>query len=378
MVIIGIAKESLPERRVAQSPASVKELVGLGAKVLVEKGAGETLYFGDDDYQSAGAEVLTRAEVLGQAEILLGINFPDDWLPTNQNSIFIGMLNPLGEPERVQMIAERGITAFALELIPRTTRAQSMDVLSSMATVAGYAAVIEAAAQSPKLFPLLMTAAGSITPCKVLIIGAGVAGLQALATAKRLGGSIEVFDVRKAAKEEVKSLGGKFVDIEGAKEAAGAGGYAIEQSAEYQQKQRDTIHAKAVKADVIICTAQIPGKAAPLLIEERTIRAMKAGAVIVDLAAPTGGNAALSQPGKTIHVNGVTLMAPLNILNAKAADATQLYSKNLINLLKLAFNKGEFSIPWDDDIISSILICRDGKIVNARVLQTLQNQKVNA
>ena len=259
-----------------------------------------------------------------------------------------------------------------MELVPRTTRAQSMDILSSMATVTGYKAVLLAADLLPRFFPMFMTAAGSITPARVLVLGAGVAGLQAIATARRLGATVFAFDVRQAAKEEVLSLGAKFVDVEGAKEDKGAGGYAVEQSAEYLQKQKDTIHEHAVKADVIITTAQIPGRKAPQLVEERTVRAMKPGAVIIDLAASSGGNCALSQPDQTVEINGVRIVGVSNLPASMPQDASKMYGKNYLNFLKLMIKEGDVNLNFEDDILSGTCVCHAGQAISPRIVQ-LQN-----
>ena len=266
---------------------------------------------------------------------------------------------------------------MSLESVPRTTRAQSMDILSSMATVAGYKAVLLAASKLPKFFPLLMTAAGSIPPAKVLILGAGVAGLQAIATCRKLGGVAEVFDVRSAVKEEVKSLGGTFIEVEGAKEDKAAGGYAVEQTEEFLQKQKQLIHDHAVKADVVICTAQIPGRKAPLLLTKETVAGMKKGAIVVDLAASSGGNCEVTKNNETIEINGVTIIGNSNLPSDMPGDASRMFSKNIINLMKITISKeGVINITKEDDILAETVITKGGEIWNTRVKANMEKSSV--
>jgi NAD(P) transhydrogenase subunit alpha len=281
--------------------------------------------------------------------------------------VLIGQMNPLSETGIVAPLQNSKVTAFSLDLLPRTTRAQAMDVLSSMATVAGYKAVLMAAMHLPSFYPMFMTAAGTIKPAKVLIIGAGVAGLQAIATAKRLGAVVEAFDVRTAAKEEVLSLGARFVDVEGAAESAAAGGYAIEQSEEYKKRQAEAVHKHAMQADVIICTAQIPGRKAPLIVHRETVEGMQPGSVIVDLAASTGGNCEVTQDGKTIVHKGVTVIGESNLPSMMPKDASTMFSKNILNFLKILIPKGAISLDMEDDILLNSCVTHDGQILSPRL-----------
>jgi NAD(P) transhydrogenase subunit alpha len=282
------------------------------------------------------------------------------------------MFQPFFNHETVKSLLGQNITAFSLETIPRTTRAQTMDVLSSQATVAGYKAVLLAASRLAKFFPMFMTAAGSITPAKVLILGAGVAGLQAIATARRLGGVVEVFDTRQAVKEEVKSLGAKFVEVEGAKDEASAGGYAVEQSEEFKQKQRQVIHDHASKSDVIITTAQIPGRKAPVLITKETVDAMKPGSVIVDLAASTGGNCEYTKNNETISQNGVTIIGNSNLPSTIPSDASKMFGKNVLNFLKLILTDGKINLNFEDDLVKGTCITHNKEIVNEKLKEVIK------
>lgn len=303
-MILGILKEPSYENRVSVSPDTVPAFLKLGfTEILVEQGAGDRAGLTNESYSLQGVKVVAGDEILSRANVVTRIHPPDagQLKKLRPGQIVVGQFNPLTHKEVVGPLNEAKVTAFSLDMLPRTTRAQAMDVLSSMATVAGYKAILTAANHLPSFFPMFMTAAGTIKPAKVLIIGAGVAGLQAIATAKRLGAVVEAFDVRTAAKEEVLSLGAKFVEVEGAQESAAAGGYAIQQSEEYLKKQAEAVHRHAQQADVIICTAQIPGRQAPVIIQKATVEAMKPGAVIVDLAASSGGNCAVTENGKTIY-----------------------------------------------------------------------------
>lgn len=373
-MIIGILKEPQGESRVSMLPEAVKTLLSWNTEVWVETSAGDSAYASDNTYETVGAHIKSRQDLLSLSDILIGIQalLPEEVAVTKPNAVIMGQLNALYNPELTQLLISQQKTVFSMELVPRTTRAQSMDVLSSMATVTGYKSVLMAADLLPRFFPMFMTAAGSITPSRVLILGAGVAGLQAIATARRLGASVFAFDVRQAAKEEVLSLGAKFVDVEGATEDKRAGGYAVEQSAEYLQKQKDTIHEHALKADVIITTAQIPGRKAPLLVEERTVKAMKAGSVVIDLAASSGGNCALSQPEQTVEVNGVRIVGVGNIAAAMPQDASKMYGKNYLNFLKLIIKEGALDLNFEDDIVTGTCVCHAGKPVSPRIIQ-MQN-----
>lgn len=374
-MILGIIKEPQDEYRVAFLPEAVKTLLSWQVSVWVEKGAGSKAYASDELYQTAGAEIHSRNEVLSSADLIVGIQpiTEEEIASMKPEAVLLGQLNALFNPRLTNYLIENNRTAFSMELVPRTTRAQAMDVLSSMATVTGYKAVLMAADLLPRFFPMFMTAAGSITPSRVLILGAGVAGLQAIATARRLGASVFAFDVRKAAKEEVLSLGAKFVDVEGAKEDKSAGGYAVEQTEEFLQRQKDTIHEHASKADVIITTAQIPGRKAPLLVEERTVKAMKPGSVIIDLAASSGGNCALSQPDKTVEINGVRIVGVGNLAANMPQDASKMYGKNYLNFLKLIIKDGNLNLNLEDDIVHGTCVCHKGKPVSSRIIQIQNN-----
>jgi NAD(P) transhydrogenase subunit alpha len=366
---IGILKEPAGEHRVSQLPEGVAALKALSVSVLVERGAGSGSYAADADYEKAGATVLSRTEVLQQADLLLSIQVPTD-VPTGK--MILGVYQPLSNAQQAQTWASMGNTVFSMDVIPRTTRAQSMDVLSSQANIAGYKAVLLAATEYGRYFPMFMTAAGSIAPAKMLILGAGVAGLQAIATAKRLGAVVEVFDTRPAVKEEVQSLGAKFVEVDGAADASAAGGYAVEQSDEYKQKQQQRIAESAAKADIIITTAQIPGKKAPILITADMVHSMRNGSVIIDLAAATGGNTPFTKNNETVMEGGVRIIGNSNLPATMPSDASKLYGKNIINFLKLMITKeGGFNLNWEDDLVRETCIVHDGKITNARVAALL-------
>lgn len=370
MLILGLLKESGSEKRVALLPEAVSTLVKMSVRILVEENAGARAWFSDADYLSAGAEVTGKTEVLRQSQVLVRINPPaqDEIDALNKGQVLLAVLNPYFNAELITTLAKKEITSFSMDVIPRTTRAQSMDILSSMATVAGYKAVLTVANTLPKFFPMFMTAAGTITPAKVLILGAGVAGLQAIATSRKLGAVVEVFDVRAAVKEEVVGLGGKFVEVEGAIDDKSAGGYAVEQSEEFKKRQAQAVHDHAVKADAVICTAQIPGKRAPLLIHKATVDAMKPGSVIIDLAASTGGNCELSQNDQTIVHKGVTIIGNSSLAVDMPSDASKMFGKNVINFLKLMISpKGEFNLNWEDDIVKGTCVTHNGEIVHERV-----------
>ncbi|MGC8750704.1 Re/Si-specific NAD(P)(+) transhydrogenase subunit alpha [Hydrotalea sp.] len=371
-MIAGILKEPTGENRVSFLPEHLAGLLKLNIEIWVQENAGTAAYATNEVYQQAGATIHTRTEILQKAQIIFSI-LPlttDDLQIIKPGTVVIGVFQPLYNYAEMQLWANKNLITFSLDTIPRTTRAQSMDVLSSQANIAGYKAVLLAAANYGRYFPMFITAAGSIPPAKVLVLGAGVAGLQAIATAKRLGAVIEVFDTRPAVKEEVMSLGAKFVEVEGAADASKAGGYAVEQSAEYQQKQQQRIAEAAKKADIIITTAQIPGKKAPHLLTEAMIQQMRNGSIIVDLAAATGGNTPLTKNNETIVTeNGVTIMGYSNLPGNMPFDASKLYGKNVFNFLQLIISKeGNLNISFDDDIVKGCCITYDGKIVNDRVL----------
>jgi NAD(P) transhydrogenase subunit alpha len=368
---IGVLKESAPEARVSLLPEGVAALVKKGHTVLVESGAGLTAFAADADYAAAGARISTGDEVAAASEIILAIHRPARAIAAGK--VLIGVFGLLSEPSAAQAWQQGGVTTFSLDLLPRTTRAQSMDVLSSQANIAGYKAVLLAAQLYPRYLPMFMTAAGSIAPAKVLILGAGVAGLQAIATARRLGAVVEVFDTRPAVKEEVMSLGAKFVEVEGAADASKAGGYAVEQSAEYQQKQQQRISDSVAKADIIITTAQIPGRKAPVLVTDEALAKMRAGSIIIDIAAITGGNTPYTKNNETVVHNGVTIVGNSNLQASMPSDASKLYGKNILNFLQLLMTKeGALHLNWEDDLVKGSCVTHDGKVVHERV-QSLLN-----
>ena len=367
-MIIGVLKEQAPETRVSLVPEVVAALVKMNVTVWVERGAGDTAFYNDQAYTTAGAVIKDVQEISSTADMVLSLQ-PGNIKNAKAGAVLMGIFQPLFNPALMQQWADKGYTVFSLDTIPRTTRAQSMDVLSSQANIAGYKAVLLAATQYSRYFPMFMTAAGSIPPAKVLILGAGVAGLQAIATAKRLGAVVEVFDTRPAVKEEVMSLGAKFVEVEGAADASKAGGYAVEQSEDFQRRQREKIHEHAKKSDIIITTAQIPGKKAPILITKAMIEDMRAGSLIVDIASVTGGNTDLTENDKTVMHNGVSIIGNSALAATTPADASKLYSKNVLNFAKLIIDKdGGLNLNYADDIVKGTCITSEGKIVNERVL----------
>ncbi|MBD1867526.1 Re/Si-specific NAD(P)(+) transhydrogenase subunit alpha [Leptolyngbya sp. FACHB-541] len=377
---IAIAKEiEVGERRVAVIPDTVARLVKQGLEVLVEAGAGERAYFPDADYEAAGARIVQDATQLwGEADILLKVGPPQErengQLEVNllrEGAVLISFLNPLGTPEVIQHLAERKVTAFSMEMIPRTSRAQSMDALSSQAGVAGYKATLIAAAALPKFFPMLTTAAGTIAPAKVFVMGAGVAGLQAIATARRLGAVVEAFDIRPAVKEEVQSLGAKFVEVKLEEDTVAAGGYAKEVSEAAKQRSREVVTEHVRQSDVVITTAQVPGKKAPLLVTEEMVNQMKPGSVIVDLAADQGGNCACTEPGKDVVHHGVTIIGTINLPASMPIHASQMYAKNLLTLVQYLVKDGALQLNFDDDIVNSACVVHAGEIRNQRVREAL-------
>ena len=377
---ISIAKEiEVCERRVALVPDTVSRLVKQGFEVCLESGAGERSFFSDADYEAAGAKIVADSATLwGEADILLKVSPPQtgengvsEIDSLKENAVLISFLNPLGNPEVAQKLAERKITAFAMEMIPRTTRAQSMDALSSQASIAGYKAVLIAAAALPKYFPMLTTAAGTIAPAKVFVMGAGVAGLQAIATARRLGSVVEAFDIRPAVKEEVQSLGAKFVEVKLEEETTAAGGYAKEISQASKQRTQEVVTEHVKNADVVITTAQVPGKKAPLLVTKDMVAQMKPGAVIVDLAAEQGGNCECTEPGKDIIKDGVTIIGPINLPSSMPVHASQLYAKNLTSLMKLFTKDNTLGLNFEDDIINAACVTHAGEIRSSRIKDAL-------
>ncbi|MEO8861849.1 MAG: NAD(P) transhydrogenase subunit alpha, partial [Ginsengibacter sp.] len=339
-MVIGILKESLPETRVSILPEHLSLLKKMNVETLVEDDAGANAYALNEKYEEAGAKAVSKEDLLKNSDIILSINTPDEaTIKSIQSKIILGIFQPLFNVGVMEKFATNNVSVFSMDMIPRTTRAQSMDVLSSQANIAGYKAVLLGANLYPKYFPMFITSAGSIPPAKVLILGAGVAGLQAIATARRLGAVVQVFDTRPAVKEEVMSLGAKFIEVEGAADASKAGGYAVTQSDEFLQRQKMKIAEAVAKSDILITTAQIPGKKAPVLITEEMLNSMKNGSVIIDLAAATGGNTAATKNGETIKYNGVTILGDSNIAASMPYDASKLYGKNIINFLQLIIDK---------------------------------------
>ncbi len=366
---IGLLKEHPPETRVALLPEHISILKKWNVTVLVEQGAGDKAFATDEQYTEAGAAITSRDELLQKAILVLTINsLNSEDLSHCKAKVLFGLFQPLYNPALMKDWSEKGFSIFSIDMLPRTTRGQSMDVLSSQANIAGYKAVLYAANLFPKYFPMFMTAAGTVPPAKVLILGAGVAGLQAVATARRLGAVVEVFDTRPAVKEEVMSLGAKFVEVEGAADAAHAGGYAVEQTEEFMQRQKAKIAESVAKADIIITTAQIPGKKAPVLVTGQMITAMKNGSVIIDIAAATGGNSALTKNNETVVYNGVSIVGNSNLAAAMPSDASKLFGKNILNFLQLIIDKeGNLNLNFDDDLVKGTCIAHGRKITNERV-----------
>ncbi len=368
---IAVLKEFSPETRVALTPETVHKLEQSRVNVIVEQGAGEKAHFRDSDYVQSGAKVVTRNELIERADCILTLSpmMPEE-LTRWKGKMLIGALDPYKSKSQIDALLTRGITSFSLDLLPRTTLAQSMDILSSMATVSGYRAVLDAATRLPRFFPMFMSASGTIKPAMMLILGAGVAGLQAIATARRLGAVVEVFDVRSAVKEEVQSLGGKFVEVEGALEDSAAGGYAIDQTEEFLQKQRELIHQRALRSDVVICAAMIPGKKAPTLLFKSTVEAMKGGSVIVDLAASTGGNCELTQNSKVIVHQGITIIGKSDYPVTMPIDASYMLSNNFLSFLRLIIDEnGNQQFDWNNEIVKGSCLTHEGALKNEKMKQ---------
>lgn len=370
-VTIAIAKETADyEKRVAATPETVKKLIALGASVSVETGAGAASSYSNKAYQDAGATIASsRADTVANADIVLKVQVePSDLDGLEKGAILAGMYAPYQNAATLSAAAQKGITAFSMELVPRITRAQAMDVLSSQSNLAGYKAVLDAAEQFNRAFPMMMTAAGTIAPARVFVMGAGVAGLQAIATAKRLGAVVSATDVRPASKEQVESLGGTFIAVqdEEFKAAETAGGYAKEMSAEYKAKQAALVEETIAKQDIVITTALIPGRPAPKLITARMVESMKPGSVIVDLAVESGGNCELSEAGKVVVKNNVTIVGHKNVPSRLATDASALYARNLLNLIGLLIDKEskELAVNWDDEVIKGIALTKDGAVIH--------------
>ena len=374
---IGLIKEPPHETRVSLLPEAVATLVKKNLEVLVEPGAGEKSFASDHDYEKAGARFLPRHDIMKASEIILTIHKPSlEDVELMKSKVAVGVYLPLYHIPRMHEWASRGVTIFSLDMLPRTTRAQSMDVLSSQANIAGYKSVLLAAGIYSRYFPMFMTAAGTIAPAKVLVLGAGVAGLQAVATARRLGAVVEVFDTRPAVKEEVISLGGKFIEVEGAADASKAGGYAVEQTEDFMNRQKQKIADSIMKADVVITTAQIPGKPAPRLVTADMVELMRAGSVIIDLAASTGGNCELSRNKETIMHKGVTIVGNSNLAAGMPSDASKLYGKNVLNFLQLIIDKdGNLNLNWDDDLVSGSCITHNGEVMHERVKSLMSSDE---
>lgn len=381
-MIVGVPKEIYPgERRVALTPAVVPLLSKAGLEVVLEAGAGESAGYPDAQYQEKGAKLLSdRGAVFAQADIVVQVlahgandkNGAEDLPLMRRGQVLIGFLRPLSSPEAVEQIARTGVTSFSVELMPRTTRAQSMDALSSMASIAGYKAVVVVADTLPRIFPMMTTAAGTITPARVLVIGAGVAGLQAIASAKRLGAVVSAYDVRPAVKEQVQSLGGRFVELPlETGEAQDARGYAKEQDEAFYAKQRELLGNVIAETDAVITTAVVPGKKAPILVTEAMMKRMPPGSVILDLAAERGGNSELTRPGASISAHGVTIIGPINLASTAPYHASQMYARNLTAFLTNLVKDGKLRPPESDEIIRETLLTEGGEVMNARVREIL-------
>jgi len=388
-VIIGIPSEiKTGEKRVAMSPANVQSLTDKSVKVLIQSDAGNAAGYPDNEYLAAGATITgDRAEIFASADIVLQVqsfgsnneNSADDLAMIRQGQLIIGMMDPLASPQAALDVAGKGATAIALELVPRISRAQSMDVLSSMATLAGYKAVLMGASSSPRIFPLLMTAAGTLQPARVLIMGVGVAGLQACATAKRLGAVVEAYDVRPAAREQILSVGAKPVELDlDTGESEGVGGYAKAQGEDFLQRQRELMTAVVAEQDIIITTAAIPGAKSPILVTEDMVVAMKPGSVIVDLAAERGGNCDLTEQGQTIVAHGVTIIGPENVPSDLPYHASQMYGKNMETLLALILgDNGELELNFDDEIVAGTVVAHHGEIPHGHMRKLLDLPELN-
>jgi proton-translocating NAD(P)+ transhydrogenase subunit alpha len=370
---VGVPKEVKPgERRVALVPDSVKKLVDAGFDVVVERGAGAEANLTDAEYEEAGATLGDSTAAWG-ADAIVKVAAPSEDAPLAKGKLLIGLLSPLNSPDLVKRLADAGVTSFAMEAIPRTTRAQAMDALSSQAVVAGYRATLAGARELGKFLPMLITAAGTAKPARVLVLGAGVAGLQAIATAKRLGAVVEAYDVRPAVKEEVESLGAKFVQIEVQQEGEGSGSgeYAKEVSADVQRRQQELLADRVAAADILITTAAVPGRPAPKLVSAEMVRAMKPGSVVVDLAAETGGNVEVTEPGQVVVKDGVTIDGTLNLPSQMPFHASLLYGNNVVNLLKHLAPEGNLNLDFDDEITAGAVVTHDGQIVNERVKEAI-------
>jgi NAD(P) transhydrogenase subunit alpha len=370
MKIVVRAEHDKEETRVAASPETVKKLVGMGCAVTVEAGAGAKAHMSDADYEAAGASIAKAGSALGDADIVVSVRRPDAAAlgAMKAGAAVVAMMDPYGDKDGIEPFAKQGVIAFSMELMPRITRAQSMDVLSSQSNLAGYKAVIDAAAEFERAMPMMMTAAGTVAPARVFVMGAGVAGLQAIATARRLGAIVSATDVRRVAAEQVESLGATFVMVESDDAEGGetAGGYAKEMSEDYKKRQAELIAETIRKQDIVICTALIPGRPAPTLVTREMVETMKPGSIIVDLAVERGGNCPLSKPGKVVMHKGVKIMGYLNVAGRLPVNASSLYAKNVANFVELLIDRenGRVAINWDDEIIAGTALTRDGAIVH--------------
>lgn len=370
-MILGVLREGGEENRVALLPENISALVKKKVNVLIESDAGASSCVSNEEFVDAGAQIQTREHILKESDVILKIT-PSEDCKLGEGKILVTILNPLVNTDLVRKLAKFGVTSFSLDMVPRSSRAQAMDILSSMATIAGYKAVLVAASKLPSFFPMFMSASGTIKPSKVLILGAGVAGLQALATAKKLGAVVEVFDVRPAVKEEVQSLGGKFVEVEGATVDESAGGYAVEQTEEYKKKQQELIQEHAIKSNVVITTAQIPGKKAPLLIPKETVEQMAPGSVIIDMAAGSGGNCEVTKKDETIIYHQVRVIGNSNFPSKMPADASKMLGVNFTNFLNLFIDEeGNINLDFEDDILKASCITHNKEIVNERVAEVI-------
>jgi NAD(P) transhydrogenase subunit alpha len=385
-MIVAVPKETFPgEKRIALNSQTVPALTKAGLEVIVEAGAGEGANIKDADFEAQGARVEPdRHRLLSQADIVLMVRGPGshpdfpaaDLDALKEGATLIAFLEPLAEPAVMKELAARKLTVFSMELMPRTTRAQSMDALSSMATIAGYKAVLAAADASPKLFPMFMTAAGTITPARVFVLGAGVAGLQAIATARRLGAVVEAFDIRPAVKEEVESLGAKFVQLElEAEEAQDAGGYATAQSEDFYRRQQELMAERIKNSDVVITTAAVPGKKSPVLISEEVVAGMRTGSVIIDLAAEKGGNCAVTKPGEKIVHQGVIVIGPVNLSAEVPVHASQMYAKNISTFLLHMIKEGKLDLDMEDEITKGAMVAHGGQLLHEAVLSALEKEE---
>lgn len=374
-MIAGILKEPVGENRVSLLPEQAEILARKNVTVRIEQQAGVNAFADDAAYTSGSVGISSRAELLDASDIIFTINTIPEYeiKHLKKGILLIGAFQPLYNKDLMEKYAAAGITVFSLDMLPRTSRAQTMDVLSSQANIAGYKAVLLASSIYSRYMPMLMTAAGSIAPAKVLVLGAGVAGLQAVATARRLGAVVEVFDTRPAVKEEVMSLGAKFIEVDGAADASSAGGYAVEQSEAYKQKQQQKIAESIGRSDIVITTAQIPGRRAPVLITETMLQSMRKGAVVVDIAAAMGGNTPFTKNNETVLHNGVTIVGNSNLPSTMPADASKLYGRNLLNFLALIVDKeGKLVLNFDDELVSGACICHNGQITNGRYISMLK------